>query len=174
MKTESSTAIVKSYSYGEDVKGVMAIEKLVYGRPWTLEDLKYWNRTSCGGFVAKLEGKLVGYLFYEVKSGVLEISNIAVMPSKQRQGIATALLDSLKEKARLVGDGFASAARIKCFVRETAKELQLCLKANHFWATKVVREHFDDNKEDAYRMDFPKPAAPAQATTRRTRRDKKQ
>lgn len=174
MKTESSNAIVKSYSYDKDAKAVLDIEKQVYPRPWTPEDLEYCNRPSCGGFVSKQGSKVVGYVFFEVKSGVIEILNLAVAPSVQRTGIATSLINSLKEKAKLIGDGFASAAKIKCYVRESALELQLCFKANQFWATKVIKEHFDDNQEPAYRMDYPKPIAPAQATTRKTRRDKKQ
>lgn len=172
MKTESSNAIVKSYSYEDDAKAVLAIEKLVYPRPWTSEELEYCNRPSCGGFVYKRGNRVVGYVFYEVKSGVIEILNLVVAPDYQRRGIASALLSSLKEKARLIGDGFASAAKIKCYVREYGKELQLCLKANQFWATKIIKEHFDDNQETAYRMDFPKPIAPASATTRQTRRKK--
>lgn len=175
MKTESSNAIVKSYSFEKDSKGVLDIEKEVYpGRPWTSEDLQYCNRPSCGGFVCKQGNKIIGYVFYEVKSAVIDILNLAVAPSYQRQKVATTLLNSLKEKAKLIGDGFASAAKIKCYVRESGLELQLCLKANEFWASKVIPNHFDDNQEPAYRMDFPKPIAPAQATTRKTRRDKKQ
>lgn len=174
MKTMSSDAqIVKPFSFREDAKAVLDIEKSVYHRPWTPEDLQYCNRTSCGGFVCKKRGVILGYIFYEVKAGVIEILNLVVAPEAQRQGIATSLIDSLKEKAKLIGDGFASAAKIKCYVRESALMLQLCLKANGFWATKVIAEHFDDNQETAYRMDHPKPVEPARATTRKSRRDPK-
>lgn len=174
MKTMSSdTQIVKPFSFQEDAKAVLRIEKMVYPRPWTPEDLQYCNRTSCGGFVCKRKGIVVGYVFYEVKSGTIEILNLVVAPEFQRQKVATELLNSLKEKAKLIGDGFASAAKIKCYVRESALSLQLCLRKNEFWATKVINEHFEDNQEAAYRMDYPKPAEPVRATTRKTRRDPK-
>lgn len=177
METKSSDAIVKPFSYRDDAKAVLGIEQQVYGQPWTSEDLQRCSRPSCGGFIAKQRGKVVGYVFYEVKGGVIEIANIAVDPDHQRCKIATRLLNSLKEQAKVLGDGYASSAKIKCYVRETALPLQLCLKANSFWATKVIPRHFEaaieDDRETAFRMDYPKPLDPVPATTRKTRRDKR-
>ncbi|BAL81347.1 ribosomal protein S18-alanine N-acetyltransferase [Caldisericum exile] len=77
-----------------DVKKIIEIEELSYNDPWPREIfmVDYLFNASSDYFVAKLHGKVIGFIgvWYEGKK--LHIINVAVHPNERGKGIGTSLL----------------------------------------------------------------------------------
>jgi ribosomal protein S18 acetylase RimI-like enzyme len=170
MRASASSAVITPFLLERDTKAILGLEQELYSQPWTRDALDHYAKPNSGGFVAMQDDQLVGYLFYTIQSGVIEITNLAVAEAYRRQGVATLLVNQVKAKAQKIGNGFAGNAKLKCLVRESSLVIQLFLKANFFWASRVVPMHFEDTHEDAYRMDYPKVEAttPSLATTKKS------
>ena len=108
--------------------------------------------------VAEDEGKVIGYAVTSgfgvaadsSRSGA-QLATIAVASMHRRVGIGTQLLQSLIDKARASG---LASMRLK--VREGNTAAQLFFRSHGFKATRVLRQHYEENDEDAYlmRLDF--------------------
>lgn len=174
MRASASSAVITPFLLERDTKAILGLEQELYSQPWTRDALDHYTKPNSGGFVATQDDQLVGYLFYTIQSGVIEVTNLAVAEAYRRQGVATLLINQVKEKAKKIGNGFAGHAKLKCLVRESSLVIQLFLKANSFWASRIVPAHFEDTHEDAYRMDYPKvESTPALATTKKSVSKKK-
>jgi len=77
-----------------DIKRIIEIEELSYSDPWPREIfmVDYLFNSSSEYFVAKMQGKIVGFIgiWYEGKK--LHIINVAVHPDERGKGIGTNLL----------------------------------------------------------------------------------
>jgi ribosomal-protein-alanine N-acetyltransferase len=77
-----------------DIKRIIEIEELSYSDPWPREIfmVDYLFNSSSEYFVAKMHGKIVGFIgiWYEGKK--LHVINVAVHPDERGKGIGTNLL----------------------------------------------------------------------------------
>jgi len=130
---------------------VLRIETEQFEFPWDEEmfvDLMKCNRTI--GMVAEREGKVVGYVVYELHRKHMEILNLAVDPDTLRSGVGSVIVQKLVGKLQP-----QRRNRICTFVRETNLQAQQFFRAVGFRATRVHHDYYTDGKhEDAYQMDF--------------------
>ena len=72
-----------------------------------------WSVTAVAGsltadrttLVADADGRVVGYAVLRVAGDVADLERIAVGPASRRAGVATALLDGVRTRARAAGAG---------------------------------------------------------------------
>ena len=89
----------------EDVGAVALLEKECFASPWTKETLnEETDNPTALFFVAKDNGKTVGYIGANNILGEVFITNVAVTAEYRRKGVATSLINELinrckKEKA---------------------------------------------------------------------------
>jgi ribosomal-protein-alanine N-acetyltransferase len=142
---------IRRLSY-PDLPQVVAIERRVFPTPWSLAmfvlELSKQSgiclaATSCdaGG-----EQRLLGYLICSRYDTVWHIMNIAIDRDSQRQGIASALLAELYQRA---GD---SQARFTLEVRRSNAVAIHLYEREGFRAAGMRRRYYQDNGEDALVM----------------------
>jgi ribosomal-protein-alanine N-acetyltransferase len=83
-----------------DLPQVMAVERRSFSTPWSLAMFVLELSKPSGVCLAAIDGdgKLVGYLILARYDTVWHLMNIAVDPSRRRDGIARALLDQMIER----------------------------------------------------------------------------
>lgn len=132
----------------KDMDFVVDIENLCFEFPWNWEDFRKTLRcNNTIGMVTELDETVIGYMVYELHPNRLHLMNLAVHPDFQRQGVGKAMIDWLKRKLN-----HERRNRITLHVRETNLPAQLFFKDMGFRATSVLRDFYDDCREDAYRM----------------------
>jgi ribosomal-protein-alanine N-acetyltransferase len=92
---------VRALGYS-DLPQVIAIERRAFTAPWSLAMFVLeLSKPSgvCLAAVAADSGKLVGYLILARYDTVWHLMNIAVDPSRRREGIARGMLDRMFEQA---------------------------------------------------------------------------
>ena len=83
-----------------DLPQVIAIERRAFPTPWSLAMFGLELSKPSGICLAAIEdGEMVGYLVCSRYDTVWHLMNVAVEPDRRRQGIASALLDRLFERA---------------------------------------------------------------------------
>jgi ribosomal-protein-alanine N-acetyltransferase len=131
-----------------DMPAVLGIEQRSFEFAWTEEHfLEYLRQRNCIGMVAECNQQILGFMIYELHKSKLRILNFAVDPEMRRRGVGTQMVQRLVDK-------LAQQRReeIELEVRETNLAAQLFFRQHHFRATEVLREHYEDTDEDAYRM----------------------
>ncbi len=89
----------------QDVAPVAALEELLFGvDAWSVASVLV-ELTGPGrqAVVAVSDGELVGYAVTMRSDDVADLQRIAVLPSRQRQGVAHALLEQALDRARSDG-----------------------------------------------------------------------
>ncbi len=133
-----------------DMPDVLAIEQGSFEYAWTEEDfLACLRQRNCIGMVAEADGKIVGFMIYELHKARLRLLNFAVAPEARRQNVGCQmirrLVDKLSQQRR---------KEIALEVRETNLPAQLFFKSQGFTALGVLRDRYDDTTEDAYLMRY--------------------
>src|SRR5437588_5077039 len=83
-----------------DLPQVNAIERRAFPTPWSLAMFVLELSKPSGVCLAAVRGKdVVGYLVCSQYADVWHLMNLAVDPASRRQGIATALLSEMVERA---------------------------------------------------------------------------
>jgi len=86
----------------EDLDEVLAIERASFSMPWSRGAFLYemqQNRVArC--WVMREDGRVIGYLCLWEIADELHITNIAVHPTRRRQGVGRVLLQGVLEDAR--------------------------------------------------------------------------
>lgn len=84
---------------GQKVKAVYEILTAVYGQsPWTLEQIVAdMDKPDSDYYFAYQGERVVGFLALQALAGELEITNIAVHPDFQKQGLADQLMAHLAD-----------------------------------------------------------------------------
>lgn len=115
---------------------------------WSKENLlRALCQRNCVGLIAT-QGDLVdGFMVYEIHKRYYHILKLVVHPCYRRRGIGRQMLSRLSGK--LQG---SKQSRARVVVRESNLSAHLFLKECRFEATEVIRGHFDDNGEDAYKF----------------------
>lgn len=128
---------------------VLRIEGKVYPRPWSaglfLSELA--QKSSRAYFVARYQGKVVGYAGVMILGDEGHVTNIAVDPAYHRHGIGTRLLLSLIEESR--------ERRVRSMtleVRRANAGAQAMYRKFGFQTVGVRRGYYVETGEDAYIM----------------------
>ena len=130
-----------------DLPQVIAIERRAFPAPWSLAMFVLELSKPSGICLAALDdGEIVGYLVCSRYDTVWHVMNVAVDPSRQRQGIASALLDRLFEQADKPSEQYTLEVR-------TSNEAAIRLYERFgFRAAGRRRAYYHDNREDALIM----------------------
>jgi len=130
-----------------DLPQVIAIERRAFPTPWSLAMFVLELSKPAGICLAALEhGVIVGYLVCSRYDTVWHLMNVAVDPSRRRQGIATILLERLFEQADKPNEQYTLEVR-------TSNESAIKLYERFgFRAAGRRRAYYHDNREDALIM----------------------
>jgi [ribosomal protein S18]-alanine N-acetyltransferase len=133
-----------------DLEAIDRIERRSYPTPWSrsmfASELAKPSSVSLGAYETET-GELVGYLVISRYVDAWHVMNVAVVPERRRQGIASALFDRLFEVTGSDGRrGYTLEVRIS---NEAAIKLYERLG---FQSRGVRRGYYTDNREDALIM----------------------
>lgn len=133
----------------QHIHEVLSIESACFSDPWTKEDFEKCEGPRISSMVAIYEGKVVGFMVYEVKERYILIKNFAVDPKMQRRGVGSQMTERLKSKL-----GFGKKTKIMLVVRETNLTAQLFFRSQGFLAVNGVQRDYFEDGEDAYLLEF--------------------
>lgn len=80
----------------EDAFELSCLDKICFNVPWSEKSfLEEANNPVATYFLAKIDGKIVGYCGVWIVAGEGQITNIAVLPEYRKQNIASTLLTEI-------------------------------------------------------------------------------
>lgn len=130
----------------DDINDVMLIEKECFTIPWQKKDFQTClAKKSIVCIVAKISGRIIGFIIYERMKKRLQLLNLAIHPKYRRRGIASTLIK--KVTTRKEDDACIIVA---AEVRESNLSCQLLLKNCGFIASQILPKYYVDTEEDAY------------------------
>jgi [ribosomal protein S18]-alanine N-acetyltransferase len=136
---------VRPLVYG-DLPGVLSIERRSFQTPWSLAMFVLELSKPAGiCLAAETDGRLAGYLVCSRYADVWHLMNIAVVPERRRERIASTLIERLFEEA---GPG----ARITLEVRASNSSAIRMYERFGFRPAGHRRRYYHDNGEDALIM----------------------
>ena len=142
-----------------DMPAVLNIERGSFESPWSEEDfLACLRQRNCIGMVAEVPTGIpgmetvAGFMVYELHKAKIDVLNLAVHPDFRKRRIGMEMVAKLQSK---LADH--RRTRITAMVRETNLPAQKFFLACGLRATKVVRGHYPDTVEDAYRFVYRMP-----------------
>jgi len=153
---EVGALAVRTLVYG-DLPSVLAIERRSFQTPWSLAMfvLELSKPSGICLAVANDQG-LIGYLICSRYADVWHLMNIAVIPERRREGIATGLMRRLFQEA-------GQQARFTLEVRTSNRGAIAMYERFGFRPAGHRRRYYHDNGEDALIM-WLEPAASSAAT----------
>ena len=130
-----------------DLPQVIAIERRAFPTPWSLAMFVLELSKPSGICLAAVEdGSIIGYLVCSRYDTVWHLMNVAVEPRRQRQGIATTLLERLFDQADKPSEQYTLEVR-------TSNDAAIRLYERFgFRAAGRRRAYYHDNREDALIM----------------------
>jgi ribosomal-protein-alanine N-acetyltransferase len=130
-----------------DLPQVIAIERRAFPTPWSLAMFVLELSKPSGICLAAVEDdSIIGYLVCSRYDTVWHLMNVAVEPKRQRQGIATSLLERLFEQADKPSEQYTLEVR-------TSNDAAIRLYERFgFRAAGRRRAYYHDNREDALIM----------------------
>jgi ribosomal-protein-alanine N-acetyltransferase len=131
-----------------DMPEVLAIEFENFEFPWLEEDfIRTLLQKNCIGMVAEHDGRVVGFMIYDLHKTRIHLLDFAVATEYQLHGIGRAMANKLICK-------LSSARRtsIVCEVRENNVDAQVFFRTMGFRATRVLKDFYEDSPEDAYQF----------------------
>ncbi len=133
-----------------DMPEVLQIERQSFEFPWVDDDfIRCLRQRNCIGMVAEHEGRVVGFMIYELHRTRIHVINFAVGGLYQRLGVGSQMIAKLIAKLTV-----QRRSRIVLEVRETNLDAQLFFRENGFRAVSVLHKFYDDTPEDAYLMQY--------------------
>lgn len=133
-----------------DMREVLEIEHRSFAFPWCEEDfIRCLRQRYEVGMVAEHNGSIVGFMVYALLKNRVHILNIATHPECRRMGVGEAMMGKLishlirRERERILVE-----------VRERNLSAQFFFRRCYFRALYVLREFYEDTKEDAYIMQY--------------------
>jgi ribosomal-protein-alanine N-acetyltransferase len=137
---------IRRLSYA-DLPQVIAIERRAFPTPWSLAMFVLeLSKPSGICLAATRSGRIVGYLVCSRYDTVWHVMNVAVHDGLRREGIATALLSHLFERA----DG--PGAQYTLEVRTSNAPAIALYERFGFRSAGLRRGYYHDNREDAVIM----------------------
>jgi ribosomal-protein-alanine N-acetyltransferase len=130
-----------------DLPQVIAIERRAFPTPWSLAMFVLELSKPSGICLAAIDhGVIVGYLVCSRYDTVWHLMNVAIEPARQRQGIASTLLERLFEQADRPNEQYTLEVR-------TSNDGAIRLYERFgFRAAGRRRAYYHDNREDALIM----------------------
>jgi ribosomal-protein-alanine N-acetyltransferase len=140
-----------------DLAEVLDIESRCYPEfPWDEDTfLSALCRRNCIGMVAENQGRIAGFMVYELHKARLRLLNFAVDPAYQRNRVGTQLIGRLKEKLKAQG-----RREVVLEVRERNLPAQLFWKAQGFMAVCCLHCRYEETDEDSIWMRYVLPGCP--------------
>jgi len=133
-----------------DLTDVLKIEQKCFEYPWSEEDfMTCLYQRNCVGMVAEHQGKIVGFMVYELGRHAIQLLNFGINITCRHQKIGTRMIKKLIGKLR--ND---RRTRISCAVRERNLPAQLFFRELGFRAVSVARNYYEETQEDAYLMQY--------------------
>jgi len=131
-----------------DMKEVLEIESECFEFAWNEEDfMQCLRQRNCIGMVAEYQGRVVGYMIYELQKTKIHLLNVATLSKFRRKGVGAQLVAKLIAKL-----GNQRRSRITLEVRETNLPAQLFLRSLGFLAIDILHGFYEGTNEDAYQM----------------------
>lgn len=142
----AAVAVVLPMRRERDLMQVLAIERLVFTRPWTrMMFARMFDRAiGTHAFVARSDGQVIGYCVGQIVVDELHIHTLAVHPRWRGRGLARGLLARVLREA--AGRGAASAS---LEVRRSNSAAQRLYETAGFIRSGVRRAYYPDPVEDA-------------------------
>ena len=129
---------------------VLVIEDGCFEFPWQEDDFVCCRRQrNCLGLVAEHDGKIVGFMIYELHRTSLHILNFAVDVQLHRRGVGAAMVDELIGKLKTRG-----RTTIFATVGERSTRAQLFFANCGFHAVSILESFFEDSTQSAYLMKY--------------------
>lgn len=133
----------------EDIDEVLEISSLSFSVSWSKESyIQELSNPVAKYFIAKLDGKVVGFAGTWIILDEAHITNIAVHPNCRKQGIASKLLNELIYYCK--SERFCTAFTLE--VRSSNKAARVLYEKYNFKQDGIRRGYYEDNKEDAIIM----------------------
>ena len=124
-----------------DLDEILPIERKSFDTPWTVSQfIAFQKQRNVIGVVMEDEIGIVGYMFYSLYPGVIQIDRFAVDPECRRRGLATAAIQRITDRLR---DQQRHTAEV--IVSERNDAAHGLLKACGFRAVRVVRKRGEDD-----------------------------
>jgi ribosomal-protein-alanine N-acetyltransferase len=132
----------------DDVDSVTAIDNACFTVPWSRSSfIDEMNNKLAVYFLAKHEGKEIGYCGFWNVSGEGDIMNIAVLPEYRRLGAASRMIEEMVRCAISLG-----LTVLTLEVRESNYAAQNLYEKYGFKKLGVRKRYYSDNREDAWIM----------------------
>ncbi|MCH5211220.1 MAG: ribosomal protein S18-alanine N-acetyltransferase [Oscillospiraceae bacterium] len=133
---------------GNDVAEVAELEKQCFSVPWSEKSFRdeMTNKLAIY-FIARYDGKCVGYAGFWNVSGEGGITNVAVLPGYRRKGIASLMIEKMIKEARGLG-----LELLTLEVRKSNISAQELYKKYGFDIIGERKRYYSDNGEDAWIM----------------------
>ncbi|MFO1022082.1 MAG: ribosomal protein S18-alanine N-acetyltransferase [Planctomycetales bacterium] len=145
-----STSVQVRWMIRRDMADVLEIERESFEYPWSEEDfLNCLRQRNCIGMVAEHEGRVVGFMIYELFKAKLHVMSFAVANRLRRTSIGSQMIEKLINKLSQ-----QRRHSISLEVRETNLKAQLFFQKQGFRAVSVLRDFYEDTLEDAYQMEY--------------------
>ena len=133
-----------------DLPRVLEIESQLFEFPWFEEDIvELLRQRNCIAMVAERGDRILGYVFYTLCDGYLDLLNLAVCPDFRRQGVATQIVNKLTLKLSL-----QRRTSLVVTVRDSNLDAQLFFKEKGFKAIDIIKEPYEGTDDDAYVMEY--------------------
>ena len=133
-----------------DMAEVLMAEVASFEYAWTEDDfLRCLRQRNCIGMVAEINDRIVGFMIYELHKGKLHVLNFAVAPGHRRTGIGRQMVKKLIGKLAT-----HRRSKITLAVRERNLSAQLFFRIQDFKAVRVLRDYYEDSREDAFLMEY--------------------
>ena len=148
MKTEIKTQ--NRWLIRRDLPEVLEIENACFEYAWTEEDfLCCLRQRNWIGMVAEHNHAIVGFMIYELHKTKVCITNFAVHPVYQRQGVGAGMIDRLKCKISQ-----QRRDEIVVTVRDSNLDAQKFFRSQGLLWIETLRENYDEINDDAYVMSY--------------------
>jgi [ribosomal protein S18]-alanine N-acetyltransferase len=133
----------------EDIDEVLEISSLSFSVSWSKESyVQELSNPVAKYFVAKLDGKVVGFAGTWIILDEAHITNIAVHPNCRKQGIASKLLNELIYYCK--NERACTAFTLE--VRSSNTAAKALYEKYNFKQAGIRKGYYEDNKEDAIIM----------------------
>lgn len=132
---------VKPIEY-HHIKEIAELEKICFSTPWSEQTISDAFKTGTRFFVAEKDNKILGYVGISAILDEGYITNVAVFPEARRQGVASALLETLFDFAKEKRLSFISLE-----VRESNVSA-ISLYKNFGFKTEGKRKNFYSSPEE--------------------------
>lgn len=131
-----------------DVDAVTMIDHACFAVPWSRNSfVDEMNNKLAVYFIARADGKSVGYCGFWNVSGEGDIMNIAVLPEYRRQGIASCMMKEMIRYALSLG-----LSLLTLEVRESNQAAQKLYDSYGFCKIGIRKQYYSDNRENAWIM----------------------